>query len=366
MEKSAFIKWINTHFAAVVLYVVNKLNGKDQALTYMFKQMLKPKFSATGKWEAIHSLRTRVSADYVAMDSPLPLKKRHSLRKASGDIVKSGMELWLNETQLTELDTMAAVNAPQKEIVRMIFDDTEQVITGVYELIEKSFLEGLSTGVTVLDDTENVGLGVRMDFGYLTENKFGVTELWSNPTTSRPLDDIRAAIKKAKTAGNVLRHIWMDDVTFQNFVNSDQVKQYFAWTLQFAGNNALIPVPSLEQINTALRNDRGNYGLTINIVDRQVVNEKDGVQTVVTPWAEGNVIFTTTTDVGVYVYARLAEQNHPVAGVEYQTADNYILVSKFRQNSPSLRETTRSQARVVPVIYDADKIYLLETKTIQA
>jgi hypothetical protein len=73
-----------------------------------------------------------------------------------------------------------------------------------------------------------------------------------------------------------------------------------------------------------------------------------------------------STKVGVLTWARLAEMSSKVAGVSYEIADRYILVSMFRSNRPSLREFTTSQARVVPVICDVEKIYLLDTKIIQA
>jgi len=66
------------------------------------------------------------------------------------------------------------------------------------------------------------------------------------------------------------------------------------------------------------------------------------------------------------VYARLAEENHKQAGVEYQKANEYILVSKFRTTTPSLKEVTRAQERVVPVVTAIDEIYLLNSKEIQA
>jgi len=62
----------------------------------------------------------------------------------------------------------------------------------------------------------------------------------------------------------------------------------------------------------------------------------------------------------------LAEKKHPVAGVSYETANEFILVSKYRVNRPSLREYTTSQARVVPVITNVDKIFTLDSKTLQA
>jgi hypothetical protein len=275
------------------------------------------------------------------------------------------MELWLNEKQLTELHAMRAQSIPEGEIVAKLFMDTPRVITGINELMEKCFLEALSTGVTVIDDTENVGIGVRMDFGYLNENKFGANVLWSDSETAQPLDDFRKVIKKAKSVGNTISQVYMDDVTFANFVATKQVREYFAWSLKFVGDLKVVPIPTIDEVNSALKKDNA-YRLTIHIIDRTVINEKNGVRTVTTPWSEGKVVFTTTTQVGVYTWARLAEMDSPVAGVSYEIADSYILVSMFRTNRPSLREFTTSQARVVPVICDVDKIYLLDTKTIQA
>jgi hypothetical protein len=121
----------------------------------------------------------------------------------------------------------------------------------------------------------------------------------------------------------------------------------------------------LEKINAALKADN-RYKFQIVIVDRKIINEKSGVRTVVTPWSAGKVILTTTPQVGVLAWARLAEQNHPVQGVSYQNADDYILVSKYRQNKPSLAEYTTSQARVVPVICNVEQIYQIDTNTISA
>jgi hypothetical protein len=368
MEQSAFIKWIDKYFKGIVVKTVEKLNGKnnEDALTYMFKTMLRKEFSVTGKWETVSALNTRVSADIVAMDSSLPLKRRDSIGKASGDIVKSGMELWLNETQLTQLNAMVAQRVSDSEIIAKLFTDTPRVITGIYELLEKLFLEGLSTGVILVDNEDkNTGTGIRIDFGYLDENKFGVSVLWDN-TAAKPLDDLGRAIKKAKhTDGNTVSDVYMDDITFENFVATQQVKEYFAFSIGFVGNASVVPIPTLEKINAALKADN-RYKFTIHIVDRTIINEKNGKRTTVTPWSEGKVILTTAPQVGVLTWAILAEKESPVAGVSYQTADEYILVSKFRQNRPSLAEFTTSQARVIPVICNVEQIYSIDAKTVQA
>ena len=368
-NQSLFIEYINKYLNGVVVHVVEKLNDKqNNELTYLHKQMLRKEFSFSGKWETISTLNTRVSADIVAMDSSLPLKRRDAIQKASGDIAKSGMELWLNETQLTELLTLAQMrNVQESDIVARLFTDTPRVIIGVYELMEKMFLQGFSTGITEVLDDKNTGSSVRVDWGYFTGNKFGVSELWeSNPTKAKPLDDLRRVIRKAKDQdGNSITNVWMDDVTFDQMIVTDQVKSYFAWSINYLGAAQNVPAPTLDQLNAALQRDQ-RYRCTIHIVDRAVINEKNGVRTSEKPWEEGKVILTTGTQVGVLAWAQLAEMLSPVAGVSYQTADGYILVSRFSKNSPSLAEFTTSQARVVPVICNVDQIYQLDSKTVQA
>jgi len=367
MEKSLYLQWLEKYFKGIILKTLEKLNGKpgDLALTYMFKNMLRKEYSLNGKWETLTALNTRVSADVVSMDSQLPLKKRDTLSKASGDIAKSGMKLWLNETQITAInDLIRNTQMPENIFIKKIFEDVPRVITGVYELMEYLFLKGLSSGVALVDD-DNVGTGIRLDYGYLTANKFGVSVLWSTPATSKPLDDILVVLKKAKqTDGNVITDVYMDDVTFDNFAKSQQVKEQFAFSIGFFGDKTIVPVPNLEKINTMLKADN-NYRFTIHIVDRTVRVEKNGVQKTLTPWEEGKVILTTSPEVGVLAYARLGEQDSPVTGVQYQTADDYILVSKYSKNDP-LAEFTSSQARVVPVICNVEQIYQLDAKTVSA
>jgi len=79
-EQSLFIEHIDKYMKGIVVRVVEKLNDKqNNELTYLHKQMLRKEFSVSGKWETISTLNTRVSADFVAMDSSLPLKRRDAI-----------------------------------------------------------------------------------------------------------------------------------------------------------------------------------------------------------------------------------------------------------------------------------------------
>jgi hypothetical protein len=360
MQPSLFIQYVTKFFAGLITGIVSKLNDTKNPLVYYHRRFLKKDFSVDGKWESVNANNTLVMADVVAMDSSLPLKKRDSISKASGDIPKMGMELKLNEKQLTDLDTLALRPGTEPQLVAKLFADTPRVIGGIYERNEAMFLEGLSTGVTVIDDNENVGTGIRIDYGYLTANKFGVSTLWSN-IAATPLDDLQRAQTEGKNAGNIIIKFLMDRTTFNNMAKTTQVKNFFAFSIGFTGTAT--QTPSSSKLNEAL-ND--SFGFMIEIIDRAVRYEKNGVQTIQTPWATGQVIGITSEVLGSLVWATLAEVNHPIQGVTYAVADDYILVSKYRNNRPSLSEYTSSQARVVPVLTNVDQIYSVDTLTIQA
>src|ERR1700712_4812414 len=167
MEQSLFIQWVAKYFPAITVRVIETLNDTKNPLTYLHRTMLRKDFSVSGKWDAISAANTLVMADVVAMDSSLPLKKRDSISKASGDIPKMGMELKLNEKQLTDLDTLIAQGGTDQQILAKLFADTPRVIGGIYERNEAIFLEGLLTGIALVDDSENVGTGIRVNYGYL-------------------------------------------------------------------------------------------------------------------------------------------------------------------------------------------------------
>lgn len=360
MEQSLFSQWVDKYFKPLVAKIVEKINGSSTPATYLHKSMLKKEFSPTLKWSSINVDGTTVAADIVALDSELPLKKRDAISKADGDLPKLGMKLYLNERTMTDLNILVATQGQESQIVQKLFADTKRVIDGVYEKLELMFLQALSTGITLIEDDKNVGVGVRIDFGYKAGNKFGAAVVWSSTSTATPITDIERILEVARTAGHTIVVLMMDRFAFNNFRKTAEVKELFAAGLGFNGAN--IPTPNLDQINDSMSS---NYGLTIQIVDRAVKVQRDGTNSTIRPWAEGAVVFLTTTEVGTLTYGTLAEENYKAKHVDYQKADDFILVSKYHKNDP-IREFTSSQALVLPVINGVDSIYLLDTKTVQA
>lgn len=363
MEQSLFLEEVKKYFPGLAAKVVTRLNDSTNpnAQSYLHRSMLRKEYSTNLKWESITVSGSSVMADVVALDSSLPLKRRDSISRANGDIPKMGMEMAIREKELTDLRILSDTPGRTTDFLARLFRDTERVITGIYERLEYEFLLGLSTGISIVTDTVNVGTGIRVDYGYLTANKFGVPVVWSNPA-STPFNDITTRIlNKASLDGKRINRILMDQATFNNVAKTTEAKEMYSFSIGYVGTNT--PIPTLSQVNVA---SQDRFGFTIEIVDRSVRYEKNGVQTSVKPWAAGAVVALTAPQVGTLTYGQLAEQSFPVDNVNYSNVDDFILVSKFRLNRPSLAEFTNGQALVVPVINDVDAIYLIDSTLVQA
>ena len=82
MKESLFIQFIASIWPKLNLYIKEK--DAPAKRTYLHKTMLTPVYSSDQKWEGTSAKTTYVAADMVAMDSPLPIKKRGTLATSNG------------------------------------------------------------------------------------------------------------------------------------------------------------------------------------------------------------------------------------------------------------------------------------------
>ncbi len=360
MDKSLYFQLTERYLPQFVTAAVELLNDKngDAPRNYLFRSMLRPSFSADGRWTSLLGKYTRVKADIVALDAELPIKSRDSLERINGDLPKLGLKLYLSEKQMKDIDNMLAnASIEERTIVAKIFEDVPHVIEAIYEELEDLFLTELSTGVGLSHN--NVGQGVRLDMGFYAANKFGVKASWEN-ASSDVLADIKKVFDKAKLDRNRITDIYVDDKWLDNFCKNNGVRALFGFQQSFAG--ATVPVLDEEQAAAVIKR---KWKANLHLVDMAQRSEANGEQTTFLGWAEGVAAFVCSDIVGDLVWTTVAEATRPVAGVTYQTADEYILVSEYSQNDP-LREFTSSQAMVAPVLNNVDKIYLLNSTEIVA
>ncbi|WP_109437823.1 major capsid protein [Aquimarina sp. AU119] len=355
MEESLFVQYVKKYLRPIAQRIVERINGEKKELTYRFQEMLTKRFSPTLTWKTLSKNGNMVAADIVSLDSSLPLKKRDSVSKIKGDIPKLGIKFKMNERQMQDVNILQATQNNEDELIRSLFEDTPKVITGVYERLEYMFHQGLSTGVALVSEDYTTGTGVRVDYGHPDSKKYGASVKWSS-TDAKPVDDIERILDEAEDEGDSPQYIIMDRSTWNVFKTNEQVKSLHAGMLGLT--TGTFPIPTLEQVNDALLT---NYNVTLIVVNRSVSIEKNGVITKRKIWEPNKVSFIPSLNVGSLTYGTVAEELHPVGGVEYAKVDDYILVSKYRKNDP-LAEFTSSQAFVLPVIDMIDEIYILDVE----
>lgn len=358
MNPSLFMAFIAKFFSVVVGKITEKWNDKKNEEALLFKTMLTEEYSADLKWGSTELNHSVVAADVVALDSSLPLKRRGTMSHATGTIPKMGMKLRKGEKDINDINTMIAKGTNEATIAAKLFDDASKVIKGIDIRTEIMFLQALSTGVTLIEDDENVGTGVRVDFGYLPEKTVHASIVWG-ASGYTPITDLRKMFDKAQAEGDAINHLFMSEKAFDQIRNSAEGKLLAATSANMVITDAsLLPLPTRTNFKTVIEDE---FSATLHIIkSRFKIENHDGSKKTVIPFAEANVIGAPDGIVGRLVYGTLAEETNPVNGVDYAKSGNSILVSKYSKTDP-LEEFTASQSLRMPVIDGGSDMYMLHT-----
>lgn len=352
MIASQFIEIIKGIFPKLQ-NVVDKVNEKrngDKQRTYLHKTMLRKVYSADQKWSSASVNTTYVAADMVSMNSPLPLKSRDSIAHSNGTLPKIGIKKVMMETDINAVNIMKAQGQEWAQIANKLTADPVSCSVAIDEQNEANFLSGLSNGIVAVADDKNTGTALRINFGYLTKNGFGVTTKYEIT-----LDDIERVLSAANANGDSISVIALALSAYNKLRNTQGAKELVAnYRGQTFDSNTKLPVPVASAFDEAFKDNYG--GVSFLKIDRSVIYEKDGKRKSYKPWNENRLIYLTSEEVGALVWATLAEKTNPVEGVVYTTVDEYKLISRYRTTDP-LTETTAGQALVLPVIENIDQIY---------
>lgn len=361
MVQSQFVEYIRKIFPRLQ-NVVDTVNGKrngDNKRTYLHKSMLRKVYSADQKWSNAAVNTTYVAADMVSMNSPLPIKSRDAIAHANGSLPKIGMKKIMFESDINAVNIMKAQGAEWTNIANKLTSDPIACSVGIDEQNEANFLTGLSNGIVAVEDENNTGTALRINFGYLPENCFGVET--QNELT---LDDFKRVLAYADNNGDTIITICIALSTYNKLRQTQGAKELVAnYRGQTFDSNTKLPVPTASLFDEAFADD--NNGVAFLKIDRSIISEKNGKRKPYKPWNQNKLIFLTTEEVGALVWGTLAEKTNPVEGVVYSTVDEYKLISRYRTTEP-FTETTSGQALVLSVIENVDQIYSLDISEAQA
>ena len=360
MNQSLFIQYVLSFFP-VLKTIIEKINGKHgNQLTYLHKDtsILRRVYSPDNKWEADTINLTYVAADYVAMDSPLPLKARDTISQAGGKLPKVGIKRFLKESDINALNTMDAQGGQVAEIRRRLIQDPVFCSTGIDEKNEHAFLFGLSNGYVAVQDEDTPDALLRINFNYPEANKFGIADASEGLT----VDDLKRVQSEADSHGDTIIQYWIAKSAYDKLRKTKGAKELVAnYNGQVYVNPDNLSAPTANRFNEAFEEETG---ITFRVIDRSVQTEKNGQRKSEKPWNANMVIGVCNQMIGALVYGRLAEQSNPVPAVQYQTIDSYKLIAKYSKTDPLLEATT-GQAYVLPVIENADQIYQIDVTKVQ-
>lgn len=360
MKESLFLQFVAAIWPKLNLYVKEKEEPKKRS--YLHKEMLTPVYSADQKWEGTSAKTAYVAADMVAMDSELPIKKRGAVASSNGKLPKVGMKKILLETDINAINIMKShyesAKTPEEKaeekqrILAKLVNDGEACSVGIDEKNEANFLMALSEGVLLVEDEDNVGTGLRVNFGYLDENTFGT--ITKGKVSYEDIENVKS---KADTDGNTITTLMLAKSKLNEIRKERWARELVADADgKVYTDETTLNVPSVKKFKEAFEDE---FDITLKVVDRSILFEKNGQQKSLKPWNADRLVFLCSDVVGSLVWGTLAESTNPVEGVKYAKVDQYKLISKYSKTDP-LQEFTNGQSLVLPVIEDVEQIYVID------
>lgn len=349
--KESLFQDISSKYLPVVGKLVEKINGKDEPLKYLHKEMLRPAFSIDQRYTTANVDTTYVAADFVDPNSPLPVKRRDSIAQSSGELPTIGMKMSLNRRQINDIQLMIARKVATQEVVNQVINDSVRCVVGMDEKLEATFLEGLSNGVVGILDGDK-GQMIRLEYGYQPSHMYGAVRAWGNKD-AEPLSDLVRVLDKATG----VRKIMLSKYAYNLLRSSLEAREFVA---NHSGvvvvESSKLPIPTADLFNQAFR---AEYGADFIVVDRTIFYEVNGQRKSSEPWNRNKVVFLKSDRVGALVYGTLPEEQAEIAGVIKSKPNAYSLLRKYSTLEP-YTEVTDIMGIVAPIIEGGNDIYVLD------
>lgn len=338
---------------------------EDLPYLTMFPLLYQPDLN----WKAIEAeFGAKVMADVVAFNGRAPRKGRNLPTNISGDmpkveIARDKVETDFNTLRSLENAVRLLPDGPTKKqamkrVLDWHYEDGPFVVDGInarLEWIAKQIASQGKYSLTLVNNEGGVQTKIDVDFGIPSAQIVNAAKSWSDPTAD-PIADIQARKKAAKAKNRKLSFMTMEEETFENFAANDKVQKYCA--TYFANALNVQQLPDLLTVNAALK--RQNLP-TIRIWESAMVAEgKDGTQTQITGWVEGNIVFHETSELGNTQYTLSADE-YVQAGVAQKTKSGIILLKTWGEEDP-ITVITKAVAYATPVLNNSKNIHILKTK----
>ena len=304
----------------------------------------------------------KIMADIVAIGSKAPRKGREFVENIKGEIPKVEIARDLNEKDLLTIQQLRyAVNANptnagiKNQLVDKIYEDPLFCIDGINARMEWMAKQLVSTGKYKTTATNNDGVvNVSVDFKVKTQNAL---KKWAD-ADANPIEEIEKYQEEAKGKGYSYATITMSRATLNQVLKNKNTR---AFVLGIPINaTTILPDVRLDQLNAEL----AERGLPIIKVWESFISfeGKDGEVIVANGWEEGNILFSTSAQLGTTQYTTTTEFTMDFADVMSKSIkDSFILVNTFGHQDP-ISVSTKATAFATPVLNDSKRKLIIKTK----
>lgn len=307
---------------------------------------------------AIGRNRIEAAASVVDRDSQSPLRGRGGLEKLTGDIPAIKEKIKMTESDYRDFMTLQQMSiadgVKKQQLLDLMFNDVKTVGNSAMKRLDIMCLEAVSKGSISLDVVNNpdgVVLDNPLDLLMPAGNKTTVSTPWSNTADATPFDDIQAVVEYHQARGVSFSKILMTRVAWGELIKTDQVRNYLQTFLRLGSANVM---PTMSMVNEFLQE---NAFPPIELVDRSVGIEKDGVIATIKPFADTAVSFIPQGKLGKIHNAICLEEIRPVENVAYSKFKQ-ALISKWAENEP-FGEYTKVELNAFPGLDAIDSIHIL-------
>lgn len=356
METSEFQDLIKANLVGIVLNWENQFNGTDetQRSPYYYDRFFKREYSSSGDFSSVETDNSVPMAYVIDYDSPLPLIKGQAIKVYNGEIPKIGVEIQRTEKQITEMNDLLLRNNEfsNTQLLRRLFQPLKKVYLAQKERLEWMGLQLISKGYAETSPLVNTGTNIRIDANYPAENQLNASAIWGQAGYT-PLTDL---YNTNVASGFKIKKFLLDRVSFNHIANSDEAKALLN-PLAASVIGGLNP----DQLNAV---SLAQYGFTFEVIEREVVIQKNGKDNKLNPWEAGQVIGIESDDLGACVWAPLAEALDQAESANYTTAEEMFLLRLYKVVHPAYGHFTSSQSRSACVLTKPTSMFKLDTTAV--
>ena len=207
------------------------------------------------------------------------------------------------------------------KLIEYSFRPFDRAVIAPHKRLDMLYFEGLFNGTQTVSRQNNLKANVTYKFG-LDVKKFQClkgSKIWGDPE-SKPIEDIRAVVKYAKSKGRTIQRVRMSEDTFFNMCQSNEIKDTFRLNLQTVTVQASVPLLSVDQVNIYLRSVMLP---PISIEPDRFVELANGVPFNMT--VDNRVVFQCAQTIAVMKIADPLELVDPLEGKVYSQYDDNLV-----------------------------------------